>query len=165
MKRTILILFVLVVVTKSYGQESTKRNVNFIIMVDEKIPFQGDMNMQFIIENKKSDTIRVDYIPGNIILEESEFNKMILMGVKSISLEIHYSKLCKKEVKSYSYKIDFKQAWLQFNFTILRIYNLDSKKNKKIFFPLEGQQYTYEMDSPNGSMIRIKKRNYKENCD
>lgn len=165
MRRIIFILFALVVVAKSYGQESTKRNVNFIIMVDGKIPSQGDISLQFIIENKKADTIRINYIPGDIILDEPEFNKMLSTEAKSISLEIHYSRLCKKEIKSYSYKIDFKQGWLQYSFSVLRIYNLDSKKNKKIFFPFEGQQYTYEMDSPNGSMIRVKKRNDKEKCD
>ena len=168
MRRIIFILVVLVIVTKSYGQEAAKRNVNFIIMVDGKIPLSnGDAHLHFIVkrENQKIDTIEADYIPGDIILEKPDFFKLQSDDVKSISLEIHYKGLCKEEIKSYVYKIDFYKSWLQFDFTILRIYNLNSKKNKKIFFPLEGQKYTYEMDSPNGSMIRVKKRNDKENCD
>jgi hypothetical protein len=140
------------------------KKVIIIIMIDEKIPFQGDINLKFIIEYPKRDTIRINYIPGDIVLGESDFNKLISTELKTINLEIHYSKLCKKKIKSYSYKIDFKQAWLKYSFSFLRIYNLDSKKNKKIFFPLEGKQYTYEMDSPNGSMIRVKKKNDKDRC-
>ncbi len=166
MRKIIYIFIVLFFITKSYGQEDSKRHINFIIMVDGVIPFQGDINLKFIIEDSNLDTIRINYIPGDIVFEEMEFNRiMALMGTKNLNLVIQYSKLCNKKIKSYSYKINFKPDWLKYSFNLLRIYNLDNKENKKIFTPLEGQQYTYEMDSPNGSMIRVKKTSKTENCN
>lgn len=165
MKKVIFILFMIIVFSKSYGQEEVKQKVNFVIMVDDKIP--DNMKLQFGIEkeNQKSDTISIDYIPGDIVLKDSDFNKIESKEVKSVNLNIHYSKLCKTNINYYTYKIKFYPAWLHYPFTVLRIYNLDSKKNQKIFFPLEGQKYTYEMDSPNGSMIRVRKKHYKVNCN
>lgn len=159
MKRVILMFFAFVVVFKSYGQEESKRNFNFIILIDGNVPFQGDVNLQFVIENKKLDTIRVGYIPGDIVLEESGLSKIISIETKSINLEIYYSRMFENKIKSYNYKIDFKQSWFKNSFNILRIYNLDNKKNKKTFIPIDGLKYIYELDSPNGSIIRLKKKN------
>lgn len=159
MKRVILMFFAFVVVLNSYGQEESKRNFNFIILIDGNVPFQGDINLQFVIENKKLDTIRVGYIPGDIVLEESGHSKIISIETKSINLEIYYSRMFENKIKSYNYKIDFKQSWFKNPFNILRIYNLDNKKNKKTFIPIDGLKYIYEIDSPNGSIIRLKKKN------
>ena len=107
----------------------------------------------------------IGYIPGNISLDESELNKLQSHNVKSITLVMHYTKQCKGEVKSYHYRIEFKRAWLHHSFTIVRFYNLDSKENRKTFYPLDGKEYTYEVDTPAGSQARVRKRNSKVNCN
>lgn len=160
MKKIIFIPLVLIFVTKLFGQEVNKHRVNLVVTIDKKIPSQGDINLHFIIEkeNQKVDTVNINYVPGDIFLQEIELNKLQSKDIKSISLEIRYMGFYKTEVKTYNYKINFYKSWLQFDFTVLRIYNLDKKENKKIFFPLEGLQYTYEVDSPNGSITRVRKK-------
>jgi len=60
MRRIVFILLVLIIALKSNGQEESKRNLNFIIMIDGNIPFQGDVNLQLSIKNKLIETIRVN---------------------------------------------------------------------------------------------------------
>jgi len=157
MRRIVFILLVIIIALKSNGQEESKRNLNFIIMIDGNIPFQGDVNLQLSIKNKLIETIRVNYIPGDIILDDSAFNKIISMEEKSFRLEIYYSKLHKNKIKSYYYNIILEKSWLKNSFNILRIYNLENKKNKKTFSDIEDRDYTYEIDSPNGSILRVKR--------
>jgi len=79
------------------------------------------------------------------------------MEEKSFRLEIYYSKLHKNKIKSYYYNIILEKSWLKNSFNILRIYNLENKKNKKTFSDIEDRDYTYEIDSPNGSILRVKR--------
>lgn len=166
MKKITLIPILFFIACSSYSQMNSKKNINFIITVDGKIPFQGDLNLRFEIdEENKKDTFMIEYTPGNISLDESVLNKVQSGNVKSIALVMRYTKQCKGEVKSYNYRIEFTKAWLQYSFTVLRFYNLDSKENRKTFYPLEGKDYTYEVDTPNGSQTRIRKRNPKATCN
>lgn len=167
MQKITFILFGLFFFAKSFAQGNIQHKLNLIIMVDEKIPFTGNITMHFIIENenKKIDTVNANYVPGDVFLQELDFNKIKAQDVKSISLDIGYTGLCKKNIKSYNYKIIFYKSWLQFDFTILKIYNFDKRKNRKIFFPLKGEEYTYEVDTPNGSMIKVRRKSNKESCD
>jgi hypothetical protein len=166
MEKIILIIFSFFFLKNLNGQEDGRYKANLIIMIDGQIPFQGDVNLNFIVENEnqKIDTIGISYVPGDILISKSAFNKMQSKDVKSIILELRYTVVC-QDIKSYNYKIDFYKTWLLHDFSILRIYNLDKKKNKEIFFPLKGREYTYEIDTPNGSITRVKKKNYKEKCN
>jgi hypothetical protein len=163
MKKIAILIILSFLIHASYCQGNEKRRANFIIMVDRMIPFQGDINLKLVLgkENKTNDTINVSYLPGSMFLSEVDFNKVQSKAVKSIALAVSYTSVC-KEVKSYNYIIEIYSSWLVSDFTILRIYNLNDRKNKKIFFPFNGLPYTYEVDSPNGSITRIKKKGYKE---
>lgn len=166
MKKITLIPILFFIACSSYCQISSKRNVNLIITVDGKIPFQGDLNLRFEVdEENKKDTFMIEYAPGNISLDETVLKKVQSDNVKSIALVMRYMKQCKGEVQSYNYRIEFKKAWLEYSFTVLRFYNLDSKENRKTFYPLEGKDYTYEVDTPNGSQTRVRKRNPKSACN
>lgn len=166
-RKIIFILFGLFLFTKSFAQQDIQHKLNLTIMVDEKIPFTGDITMHFIIENEnhKIDTVNAYYLPGDVLFEELDFNKIKEQDVKSISLEIRYTGLCKENIKSYNYKIVFYKSWFQFDFIILKFYNFDKRKNRKIFFPIKGEKYTYEYDTPNGSMLKIRRKITKECCD
>jgi hypothetical protein len=166
MKKIILISLLFFIACCSYSQMGSNQSVNFIIAIDQKIPFQGEVNLRFEIEEEsKKDTFIIEYTPGNISLNESVFKRVKSESVESITLLMRYMRQCNGEVKSYSYRIEFKKGWLQNSFTVLRLYNLDSKENRKIFYPLEGKEYTYEVDTPNGSQTRVRKRNSKVICN
>ena len=165
MKKMILIFFLFLVFKHSYSQEGSKYNINFIVMIDDKIPFQGNLSVKFCIEDATiKDTAAVQYIPGNIAINDTILKRVQSNNVKDIVLLMSYTKVCMGKTKTYNYQIEFRKSWLNQSFTILRIYNLDKKENRKIFFPLNGGEYTYEVDTPTGSQMRIRKRNVKPEC-
>ena len=167
MQKIIFICLGLFFITKSFGQGDNKYKLNLIIMVDDKIPFTGDISMHFIIENEnlKIDTVNAYYVPGDVLLQELDFNKLNAQEVISINLEIRYTGLCKKKIKSYYYEIGFLKSWFQFNFTILKIYNFDKRKNRKIFFNSKEEEYAFEVNTPNGSMMKVRRKIDNEKCD
>jgi hypothetical protein len=166
MRKIAVVLVLFFSVGYSYSQKVGKSIKNFITVIDNKIPFQGDLNLQIEIdEGNRKDTFIVEYIPGDISMDESLLMRLQSERVKSITLLMHYTRICNNEAKSYHYNIEFKKNWLQYSFVVLRIYNLDSKENRKTFYPLEGKEFTYEIDTPNGSQTRVRKRNTKKVCN
>ena len=167
MRKIIFICLGLFFITKSFGQGDNQYKLNLIIMVDDRVPFTGDISMHFIIENEnqKIDTVNAYYVPGDVLFEELDLNKLNAQEVKSIKLEIRYTGFCNKKIKSYHYEMGFYKSWLQYNFTILKIYNFDKKKNRKMFFNSKGEEYAYEVDTPNGSMMKVRRQIDKEKCD
>jgi hypothetical protein len=166
MKRMPLILCFFLIAKDSYSQEGSMRNLNFIVMIDGKIPFQGDLGINLDIENaNRSDTVTVQYIPGNIALNDANLKEVQQDDVKSAVLLINYVKACSGKMETYRYQIQFRKSWINQSFVILRIYNLDKKENRKIFFPLKGEEYTYEVDVPDGSLMRIRRPGVKSECN
>ena len=80
-------------------------------------------------------------------------------SIKEIALEIEYSSICKEKI-SYSYFIidDLSFKKFEHSYFILYIYDTRLKKYKKYYNPIEYKNFTYEYDSPNGSMRRVQKK-------
>ena len=163
MKSVAVAILLLFVSGHLHTQEN--RHINLNLMIDEQIPFQGEINMTFVIEKreKNKDTISIHYLPGEILMQDSVFQKIKSDSAESISMNISYTRSC-KSIWSYFYTIEIYKSWLLSSFCNIRIYNLDNKENKKIFLPLEGRQYTYEVDTPNGSVTRLKKKIDEKAC-
>jgi len=140
------------------------KNANIIIAIDDKVVIGGLARTQLIIDKKRGtkESIDVDYIPGKLSIKEEDF--ATIYAEDSLFLSFNFYENCHGKQSTLSYQIEFRKPWLEYLFLVVRIYNLNKKENQKIFFPLEGLQYTYEVDSPNGSITRVKKKG-KENCN
>ncbi|MBO9702029.1 MAG: hypothetical protein J7604_17610 [Sporocytophaga sp.] len=165
MKGIFFILLSLSFFMKSYGQNN-EAIINFIIIVDDQIPSTGNIGLKFITqkESREIDTIVASYVPGDLSIRRSDFDKLLSQDIKSIKLDIKSSEVCKEEVKYHTYEIEIRKAWLEYPFIVFRIYNLDKKRYKKLFVSLDRKDYTFEIDYPGGSMMRIRKKHPKENC-
>jgi len=52
--------------------------------------------------------------------------------------------------------------WFQ-TFIVLKIYNTTKKKYRKLFTPLKGKEYTYELEYAGGQMLQIRKKLWERN--
>ena len=143
---------------------SQQREFNFVISVD------GDLSYvyadKFIIKDKdnKNETIRINFVQGEISINEKDYEKLISDDVVSINLRVSYNRICGDKIEDFNYEIeDFKLPWLnQGSFFILYIYNTTNKKYRKIYNPLPEKKFTFEYDWSEGSMRRVQKKLTKE---
>ncbi|AXE18872.1 hypothetical protein DR864_14495 [Runella rosea] len=75
-----------------------------------------------------------------------------------VYFDFYYNEFIKRKEYSHHYKIVLEKKWLDLSFLVLRIYNMNKKWNRKTYNSLDGESYTYEMDTPFGSVNRIRKK-------
>jgi hypothetical protein len=167
--KKILIIFILVVAfspMRSYCQKKNKL-INFIIVIDDKVVVGSSQSFQFIVNGNKNKNrfFEADYIPGKLSLDKVDFEKLLSSQVKSFFLAFDYNEFYKGEQIIHNYKIELDKIWLQYDFIILKVYNLDKRKYQEIFDPIEGCNYTYEMECPDFSISRVRKKFINEDCN
>lgn len=155
------LIMICVISTKLQAQ----KNINIIISIDDRVVAGSLSGIQLIafLGSDSLRTVTANYYPGNLSLSETDYNHLLDTSVKSVFLAFNYIEHCKNNQKTYHYEIDLQKGWLTHYYYVLRIYNTDKSKYKKLFTPLEGKSYTYEYDYPGGSIKRIMKK--KKNCN
>jgi hypothetical protein len=142
----------------SFGQKKTKC-INLVISIDDNVVVGSVYCLQFIEsdmnDNKK--VFKADYIPGELSIKKADLKEIVSDKGKTIFLAFEYHEYIKEKLISHVYKIEIDKGWFQQSFIVLHIYNLDKEKYQKIFDPLEGCNYTYELDFSSNSMRRIRK--------
>ncbi|WP_430614151.1 hypothetical protein [Flavobacterium sp. JP2137] len=155
---TILMLFITINV---YSQEV--KNINFIIVIDEEI-ITNSLGVKLLITSKDESSREIKtttgYYPGNISLRKSDYDDLISDETQSVILKFNYQTYIKDKSYYYTYEIEAGKNWFNHNmFFILKVYNLDKKKYRKRFDPLsKDKNYTFELNTSEGQMLRIKKR-------
>ena len=148
------------------GNTIAQKEINMILSVDEKIVF-GEISQVKIIakfENGREQKVSTNYFPGNLSISDSDYNLLLAEDVKFVFLAFSYRDCGKKNIQ-HDYKIDIKKGWLKNYYYVLHIYNTNKEKYKKIFDPLPGKSYTYEIDYPGGAMKRIRKQKLSTECN
>lgn len=156
-KKYYTVLFCVVFFYNAFGQN---KDLDVIIIIDEKLDLLYT-NPKILIEETSGAAYKINsnYHPGNLSIDASDFSKMVSDSVKSMSLEFTYYDHGNKKQEVYSYKIELKKSWLNDAYIILKVYNLNKKKYKKVFEPIEvGKNYTFELDSPSHTFKRIRKK-------
>ncbi|PHS04933.1 MAG: hypothetical protein COA88_13045 [Kordia sp.] len=147
-------------------QAQVKKDIDFIISIDEKLPISS-IHKTKIIANMKDGSekiINIDYSPGSLGMNSVDFDKLLSSEVKSFWLKFNYTEICKKNNIEHTYEIELKKGWLKHYYFVLKVYNTDKKKYKKLFTPLLGKNYTYEYYYPGGQVLRVTKKKRKECC-
>ena len=99
------------------------------------------------------------YYPGTLTFNYSDYEKLISISTKSISLRYYDTVYLDNKTNFYDFEIEYQKSWLQDTYNILRFYDLSCKKNKKRFEPLSTtKNYTFELTSPNSTFLRVRKR-------
>lgn len=157
MKNIIYILLLLFNID-AYCQEWIDYNV--IISVNEEIvPSSVGIKFKLTLNNGEKRIIESHYLPGSLKIKNEDVKVLKNDSIKEIALEIEYSSICKEKI-SYSYFIidDLSFKKFEHSYFILYIYDTRLKKYKKYYNPIEYKNFTYEYDSPNGSMRRVQKK-------
>ena len=80
----ILIILILVgIIVKSYSQSTS---LNWTFFIDGKIPETVQCSMVLSQDNKK-DTIRVDYVPGEMLISQGNYDKITNSSCENIVLD------------------------------------------------------------------------------
>jgi hypothetical protein len=156
--KTLLVIYLLFLSIIVSGQENNSKDINLIITINDKLIISGIQSSFLFIKtaNNKIDTIDCLYEPGKFVVFDE--TKLKSDTIDDIILSMRYQVLNRRENKFYYYEIDLEKAYFEQSFIVLRIYNLDKWKYKRIYYPLEGKNYTYEIDLPSNSINRIRKR-------
>ena len=158
MRKCVFVVLFLFVYQVSIAQEKIK-SFDIIIFVDEEIVTSLSKPV-IIAKEGKSVLKRIDisYHVGNLSLSAEDYYMIFSNQEKTLFIQFdyyQYSSRGKQQV--YNYEIEIGKNWLKQTFVVLKIYNLDKKKYKKRFAPLsKDKNYTFELSTSEGQMLRIK---------
>lgn len=160
MKKCVFWVLCLFVYQFSMAQENRK-SFDFIISVDEEIA--TSLSRPVIIAKQSTNVLKridISYHAGNLSLSSEDYNMIFSEQEITLFLQFDYYQYSSKgKQEIYNYEIEIGKNWFEQTFVILKIYNLDKKKYRKRFDPLsKDKNYTFELNTSQGQMLRIKKR-------
>lgn len=157
-------LFIIAVMMSLYGKSQTK--VNLILSIDDKIAEGAFINVILrTFTRDSSKDYNLTYLPGSLFLPDKFDIDNQLQLSDSIHLLFDYSIFCKQEQRMSSYQIDFKRSWVSSSYTVVKIFNIETGKNRKKYHPLPFKTYTYDVYYPGGSAISVRKKTTRHSCD
>lgn len=139
------------------GQEMDK-NFNLILVFNESIVVEYKMleiisyNSSEVVISKVSGT----YLPGLFKLPQDKYDS--LRSDDNIKeLKISFKEYLNDEVLSLLVEIPFSSKWLDYDFLIIKIYDLTNTDYKDQFEPLsKDRNYTFELIYPGGQLLRLR---------
>lgn len=157
--KNIIILFMIVFSFQNSLSQETKE-FDFIVSIDEEI-VKTLYKSTLVVKNGNNivSTFSLSYHPGNISLNAKDFDDLFFSQDNKVYLKFDYYEYINGNQEIYNYEIEVGKNWFEQQYVILKIYNLDKKKYKKWFKPLsKDQNYTFELDTSSGQMMRVRKR-------
>ncbi len=140
----------------TYGQDS--KEYDLVIIIDDELMIAPE---KFTIRLEGSDSsfsFTPKYHPGSLVLTKMQYDKLYSKEFKTMKIVFSYSSSYKKRAKDYYYKIGFTKKWLEYPFTILRIYNLDKWKYRMKYMPVDkDSNYAIVLDFGIYSISRLRK--------
>jgi hypothetical protein len=135
--------------------QSQEQDLNFVIKIDSKLDIALS-DMTLVIDNNE---YPLTYYPGVIKMKKDIYDKA--KQGNAIKLKFTWN-----EIDYRKYSLELNNSWINSNYFILSIYNLDKKCNRKVFGKQkDGRKYIYEYSSSEGSeLLPRKKNNRKYNC-
>jgi hypothetical protein len=141
----------------AFCQCDSLARINFIIVIDDKIvtnEFIWAKLVTFADGQPNPSVIELEYFPGYFC-----FNAGDTVGLNGDSLVLEFSRYMEQEINDLrTYQFRFYKSWFKLPFFILKVYNLDNRKYRREFPREKGKSYTYETVSPNGYMLRVRRR-------
>jgi hypothetical protein len=89
-------------------QLKAQKNINLIISIDDGIAVSSVSGLKLIAitTDGSKETIFADYYPGNLALNDNDYEKLLDTGIKAIHLVFNYTEYQKQIQQLYSYDID-----------------------------------------------------------
>ena len=162
MKRLSLLLLFFSSVIIAIAQE--RKELDFVIVVDDE--FGGiatPLHISLKKDNGETENINFNYHPGCLSLDMDDYNKLKTFAGK-IELHFGWYKHMNGETRHYFYDIPFdpfEKKLFEASFVVIKIYNLDDKKYKKLYYPLEGKNYNFSLYTSEGIRGLLTKKEIK----
>lgn len=143
-------------------------DLNLIVIVNEEVkPSSISITLKYISKDGNIKDVDATYIPGSLKIKKEYVEEIKRNSIGNIIIEIRNTSICKENV-SYSFFTidDLKFSILEYDFFILNIYDTKLKQYKSTYEPIINKDFTYEYDSPAGSIRRVqkKKTNKQKHC-
>jgi len=147
--------------------QAQNSSINLVVLVNDKLDVDAVINtrLKIIDQYGSNEILPVTYYPGDLIIPVSISNKLKGEDTKSFFLLMDYYDSCGEEDEVFNYEIQMYSAWLEQPFLVFRFYNMNRDRNRKRFDPLEGEDYTYEIDLASNSIMRIRKVPDEDDCN
>ena len=141
--------------------QQNRKDFDFIISIDEEIV--KTLSKPIIIAKQNNNILKkidFNYYPGNLSLNYEDYNTIFSEQEITLFLQFDYYQYSSKgKQQIYNYEIEIGKNWFEESFIILKIYNLDKNKYQKILDPLsKDKNYTFDLETSHGQMIRIRKK-------
>lgn len=165
--RKILTFIFILCFSSLYSQELPElpeyKDLDFVLVINDKVNINVS-SLKFIyrdsLGNKKA-TEPVGYHPGNLSILKEDYETLISERTDSIYFTFfqeEYNDTNKKEEEEDNwYEIPFSKFMLQIRFVVLFVYDLSKPEYKGVYDPLEGKNYTYELSTSEGQVLRARK--------
>jgi hypothetical protein len=153
--RILFIIYTLLISIGLFAQE--ERKMTFVLMINEALPVASIARSQIILDNGTK--VSVGYIPGALIFSESNYQQLLEAKSDSLILAFDYYEYEGKKQKVYNFELPFHKGWLNQSYMVMKVYNLEKRKYKGVFEPLDkDRNYTFELDYPGGQMLRVRNK-------
>ncbi len=153
-------IFLILIVSPLYVTGQDRFDMNLVILINEHVPIGSISKLRLMVDGEE---FEADYVPGDFQVPGVRLEDLISSS-SSISLAFDYNDFEGNKHELYNYQIDLEKGWIDKSFVVLRIYDLSKKKYRRQFCPLQGKNYTFELDLPGQSIARVRKRNANDSC-
>lgn len=155
MKRLSLLLLFFSSVIIAIAQE--RKDFDFVIVVDEEFgTMTTPLHISLKKDNGETENINFYYHPGCLSLDINDYNKLKSFDGK---IELHFGWY--KHMSYYSYDIPIDKQLFKGSYVVIKIYNLDDKKYKKMYYPFEGKNYNFSLYTSEGIRGLLTKKEIK----
>jgi len=140
----------------SFSQE--EKEFDIVIVIDDVVANNVE-NLKMKLTDIRGDyfTVSPKYHPGSFIVKQSQYEKMMSEDIKSIEITFSYNSEHKGKSKGHYYTINYGKKWLKEPFSVLSIYNLDKKKYKRLYEPINSDvKYSVSIDFGHYSILNLK---------
>lgn len=142
MRSIICFMFIMILAFNAKSQESNF-DWNLILEIDGKIEASNITKVKIIqeIEKGKNLEYKVKYVPGSLKIED--YNPEVFDEGKLYLIFKYFRYDTFGKYFERDYKIGFHKAWLNKDYVILDIYNMDNEENKSKFPSQIDKEYIF----------------------
>ncbi|MGG7549800.1 hypothetical protein ACQ7CX_04175 [Chryseobacterium arthrosphaerae] len=132
---------------------SQSRKLNLIILNDQEISKSiFDFKITAINNNSLNESITGKYIPGDLIIESKDFDRLLSSDNKDFEMSFTAISTVNPDlVKEFKYSIMIPKIYLNYDYLIINIFNMYNKNSRKKYSKLikNNKEYYVVIETPN----------------
>lgn len=133
------------------------RNVNLIIVINEKIVVSGISDFRVSYKNDSINN-KAKFYPGCLSMNDTAYNKLTREDNELLLLKFEFSEYKESRVINFSYEVEVSNSLFKEPYFILHIYNLSKRKYKRKYLDFNNKGFVYEIDSPSYTTRLVQNR-------